>query len=65
MKSSKFSDTGYRFRKNEFNRHDKWYPFGEKVLETFFDITFYNSDTFDVGTEAKTIAEMYFRLEID
>jgi len=65
MKKGKFSDTGYRFRKNDFNRIDKWYPFGLQVIDTFFDLTFYNSDTFDVGKDSKVIAEMYFRLEID
>ena len=29
MTKGKFSDTGYRFRKNQFHRNDKWYPFGE------------------------------------
>ena len=65
MKLGSFSDTGYRFRKNEFNRAENWYPFGGLVKERFFDITIYNSDTFNVGSHNNIVAEMYFRLEID
>jgi len=32
-----FSDTGYRFRKNTFHRHDEWYPFHRTVDEEFYD----------------------------
>ena len=65
MKLGFFSDTGYRFRKNAFNRKEDWYPFGSSVMERFFDIPYFNSDTFDVGEDNNVIAEMYFRLEID
>jgi len=65
MKRGLFTDSGYRFRKNEFTRRDKWYPFGTNIKQRFSDFTFYNSDTFDVGTDNIRIAEMYFRLETD
>lgn len=58
-----YSDTGYRFRYNEFERQDGW--FGPKnVLNAFFDYMFYNSDTYPSGPKG-VIAEMYFRLEVD
>ena len=65
LATGKFSDTGYRFRKNIFNRNDEWAPFSNESEEEFYDILQYNSDTFDVGPEYPKIAEMYFRLNAD
>jgi hypothetical protein len=47
LKWGKFSDTGYRFRYNDFQRYDYWWS---KSLRhnIFYDFFFYNSDTFDV-----------------
>ena len=63
MKYGYYSDTGYRFRKNTFNRNDEWYPFGGEWQETFYDMTIYNSDTYMVNEDHNLIAEMYFRLD--
>ena len=65
LKSGGFSDTGYRFRKNYFERYDEWQPLGKAKDEFFFDITFYNSDTISVDLNHAVIAEMYFRIDID
>ena len=65
LKKGSFSDTGYRFRKNSFERKDNWYPFANKYTEGFFDMTFFNSDTLSVGHDYTTIAELYFRLETE
>jgi len=63
MIAGSFSDTGYRLRKNKFYRDDEWYPFGPNKIESFYDTTFFNSDTFLVDENDTTIAEMYFRIE--
>jgi len=34
-------------------------------MNEFYDILFYNSDTMIVDKNHKTIAEMYYRLEVD
>jgi len=49
MKAGFFSDTGYRFRKNIFHRDDFWYPFAWDAYNYFYDIKFFNSDTFNVA----------------
>ena len=59
-----YSDTGYRFRYNTFERFDNWYA-QIQTLNIFFDYKFYNSDTFDVPEETEIAAEMYFRLDVD
>jgi len=63
MKSGSFSDTGYRFRKNSYYRDDYWYPFGDESYNDFYDIAFFNSDTYVSDPNALTIAEMFFRIE--
>ena len=65
MGGNKFSDTGYRFRKNTFSRIDKWWPFAPATEEGFYDTVYYNTDTFDVSVEHKVIAKMFFRLNPD
>jgi len=65
MKSGLFSDTGYRFRQNYFNRYDDWYPLGSYNSTIFYDLHFYNSDTVTVGDDYTKIAEMFYRLEVD
>ena len=44
---------------------DTWYPnpFHEEL--DYYDILNFNSDTLDVAEDQNTIAEMYFRLDID
>ena len=58
----KFSDTGYRLRRNVFVRDDNWIPFTTKEKTTFYDSLVFNSDTFDVPKEHNLIAELYFRV---
>lgn len=64
LKAGKFSDTGYRFRYNIFERFDQWYS-QTLLTNIFYDYMFYNSDTFDVPDRKTEIAEMYYRLEVD
>lgn len=54
-----YSDTGYRFRYNHFERFDSWWA-QTQTLNVFFDYIFYNSDTFDVPHNSELAAEMYF-----
>jgi hypothetical protein len=63
---TKYSDTGYRFRYNEFERQDGPY-WAINVIDTFYDFLFYNSDTYPTAPASNPdmIAEMYFRLEVD
>ena len=65
MKYGYYSDTGYRLRKNIFHRNDEWYPFGGEFDESFYDMTFYNSDTYMVNEDHDMIAEIYFRLDTE
>ena len=61
-----YSDTGYRFRWNFFDRSDG-YIIPDNFNNTFFDVFEYNTDTFTsapAGSEM-LVAEMYFRLEVD
>ena len=65
MTDGLFTDAGYRFRRNTFDRLDYWYPFIESTEQTFWDVKVFNSDTFLTGDETQPIAEIYFRLDID
>jgi hypothetical protein len=63
---NKYSDSGYRFRYNEFERQDgPYYP--KNTKDSFFDYIFYSSDSFPTPPKSSPhlIAEMYFRLQID
>ena len=62
---NKFSDTGYRLRKNTFIHNDNWLPFTNSGSASFYDTKIFNSDTFDVTKEYNTIAELYFRIDTD
>ena len=39
-----FSDTGYRFVKNEFERKDTWIPFVPGTKLQFFHLELFNHD---------------------
>ena len=65
LKAGIYTDSGYRLRKNILLRDDQWYPFNEDKNVTFYDMTFYNSDHYDVPEDKKLIAELYFRIETD
>jgi len=60
-----YSDTGYRFRKNTFDRVDEWYPFYSAETTKFYDFTLFNSDVYAVSDDLTHIAELYFRLETE
>ena len=40
-----YSDTGYRFRYNRFDRQDGWF-LPDPDVNPFFDYMFYNTDTY-------------------
>ena len=63
---TEYSDTGHRFRYNEFDRFDYWYWF-TKSKDRFFDYLFFSSDTYPSAPESTPdlIAEIYFRFEVD
>ena len=68
MSAGLFSDTGYRLRKNVFSRYDDWVPFIKLVINEFYDLLLYNSDTMVLPPSLKNkkeIADMYFRLEVE
>ena len=60
-----FTDAGYRFRPNLFDRVNKWYwPFSESSV--FYDLTFFNHHPFRINKKnIKTtlIAEIYYRVD--
>ena len=60
-----FTDAGYRFRQNVYDRVDKWYwPFSESSV--FYDLTFFNHHPFSVNEkniDTTLIAEIYFRVD--
>jgi hypothetical protein len=61
-----YSDTGYRFRYNQFDRNDG-YLMPDNLDNKFFDFFEYNTDTWQsapTGSE-NMIAELYFRLQVD
>jgi len=62
LRSGYYSDKGYRYRQNDFIRNDEWYPFGGVSKEHFYDMKFYNSDTYMVNIDHHMIAEIMFRL---
>lgn len=66
MRYPSYSDTGYRFRYNIFDRADGYaYPINKDNV--FFDYFNYNGDTFQGAPEGleHLIVEQYFRLEVD
>ena len=44
MSAGTFTDSGYRFRKNSFDRNDHWIPYTSEGSHTFYDIIPFNSD---------------------
>ena len=65
MGPGKYSDTGYRFRENEFTMKDAWIPGFGGEKKTFYDIIKYNTDTMEVDDSKTDIALMYFRIDVD
>jgi len=46
-------------------REDNWWIVGPENKETFFDITFYNQDTYYVNSSNTLLTEIYFRFQND
>ena len=69
MRKYHFTDAGYRFRKNVFEKLDYWIPFIEPQEITFWDTTIYNQDTFNSDVKhvgpLGAIAELWFRIAVD
>ena len=65
MKAGLFTDNGYRFRENVFEKTDNYIPFLGKHLESFYDIVFFSNDQLSVGDDFMTIAKIYFRIDIN
>ena len=61
MAAGKYTDTGYRYRKNNFEAYNYWYS-GKSKEGTFYDINLFNSDVMDVDVDFEGIADLYFRL---
>ena len=61
LKKGKYSDTGYRFRRNHYEIDKHW--LGNSVEEKLFYDTFhFNTDVFDNSNpDDTTIAELFFR----
>ena len=63
LKANKYTDTGYRLRKNIVETYDSWIT-AAQTNKVFFDLRNYNYDQFDVDSRYfPYIAQMYFRLE--
>ncbi len=60
-----FSDTGYRMRENIFSMQDNMFANIVTKTKKFYDTTFFNSDSLNVGPDYTRIAEMYFRLDTE
>ena len=45
LSKGKYSDTGYRFRKNIMDYSNSWSPFTSSKSLSFYDIKIFNSDT--------------------
>ena len=41
-----YSDTGYRIRKNSYEKLDHWFPMWPTYDGTFFETLFFNTDTY-------------------
>lgn len=58
-----FTDAGYRFRPNVYDRVSKWYwPFSKSSV--FYDLVFFNAHPFRINKEniqTTGIADIYFR----
>ena len=70
MREGEFTDTGYRFRYESYNRTDADYfdPWKETLTESFYSLQLYNHDTFSINeskSEKYFFAELFYRLESD
>ena len=65
MAPGQYTDSGYRFRKNTFERKDFWIPYIDEGKHVFYDVMLFNSDTVSVASDYMRIADMYYRLDIN
>lgn len=65
MHRGAYTDGGYRFKFNKFNKKDNFFTGGKTDTDVFYDMYFFNSDTFIHDDLTKPIAEIYFRLAVD
>ena len=63
LRSGLYTDTGYRFVKNIFEKQDQWIPFFPNTKIEFYDLNLFNHDTFEVKEEINEIAKLYFRID--
>ena len=56
LKNGKYSDVGMRFRLNVFDAKDSYVPLFPNTKTRFYDMTLYNSDTFDSPNRHKILA---------
>ena len=63
MSPGHYSDTGYRFRFNRFDRQDGWF-LPTPSINPFFDFMYYSSDTYPTppSSTPDMISEFYIRL---
>lgn len=69
LKEGLFTDSGYRFRYNIFNKtSSKNILFGSTEKIEFYDLQVYNHDEFEMGQyddpEFYYFAELWFRLQV-
>ena len=60
-----FTDQGFRYRENVFEKADHIIPGLGDSSQRWFDVVFYNSDPISVGDDYTIIAEIYFRINGD
>ena len=65
LKAGIYTDQGYRFRENTFEKADHIIPGAGEGAQRWFDITFFSSDPIVVGDDFTILAEMYFRVKSD
>ena len=64
LKDGTFSDMGLRFRLNEFDARDSWVPGVPSNKIKYFDITYYSYDSYEAPKGHKTLAQIYYRIDI-
>ena len=68
LKKNHYTDGGYRFIYNQFDRQDDWSTLSGKKKLWFYMVGFYNHDIYqtkDSSNNSGDIAKYYFRLETE
>ena len=63
LKAGTFTDLGYRFRENTFDKSDHWIPGVKESDLKFYDSVFFNTDQIGVPDDYPVIAEYWFRVD--